>query len=80
MAPPAYDLKLANQEGKELEGKKHAEIDAERPSASEVNVSTDDSQDPQITLACMIKVKQQSKDEFQSNWFRLFVTSDGEMS
>lgn len=31
--------------------KKHAEIDAERPSASEVNVSTDDSQDPQITLA-----------------------------
>lgn len=33
------------------EGKKHAEIDAERPSASEVNVSTDDSQDPQITLA-----------------------------
>lgn len=51
LAPPAYDLKLANQEGKELEGKKHAEIDAERPSASEVNVSTDDSQDPQITLA-----------------------------
>lgn len=47
----SYDLKLANQEGKELEGKKHAEIDAERPSASEVNVSTDDSQDPQITLA-----------------------------
>lgn len=47
----AYDLKLANQEGKELEGKNHAEIDAERPSASEVNVSTDDSQDPQITLA-----------------------------
>lgn len=43
MAPPAYDLKLANQEGKELEKTTDA--------ASEVNVSTDDSQDPQITLA-----------------------------